>query len=1108
MISASDAVISTDLAEHLCRTLEACAAGAGDLERTTSLGHGLRDLAAAGREAALPEIAECAELLADLAEIAGCVADTPTHAHEPLATTLSQGAAALQRALQMPMGNDAPLRAFVLAARQRWGEYLSLISPQADRAGDAGQLEWADTDRQGWPAQPHTEPAEQTGAAAAAAEVGLILGALSRSAAVRPQRAAALTEVEPGPPAGKSVARGPRSTADLSQPEPAVPHGGVAASSKPAAPPATPERIPLDAELCEAYLDDVGRCVASLEEAILNCESGGARRSALNQVCRDLHTLKGASASVGLSKLAAYLHSVEDYVQGLPADDAAADLDAVLHAVDAVRAQMRVLESPDSAGGALPDRQHVASLREYSSPGHGQRPSHRREPDGRPAAPTSTAAVPAESALAAGVPGRTAGAAERAGELGCRGTTTDSLPAIPPTVRGALESGHAAGEDTVRVRASQLDRLMNMLAELVVQRNQRDRRFKQLQQLHEELQRSVARLRLWAEDGGGTGRHDPRGADIAAELGRTERALRDWLHPMSEELSAESGFVRRFRQELTELRRVPLSGLFQRLQRAARDAARSEDKQVRVVTVGERSGLERSLQEQLFEPLLHIVRNAVSHGIEPPADRAELGKPPQGTVTLEARFSTETLLLEVRDDGRGLDFAAIRQRGLEQGLLSRDRPAAPSELARLIFHPGFSTRHSVSAVSGRGVGMDVVADTLERLRGTVEVSSEPGRGTTVRLTVPLPSLIEHVMLVRVRGQLLAVPMYAVQSSPGWVDDAAAGLSAGGFRGPAIDVGELLGLGASRVSGSRGAVFVGTDVAAHSPPGAGESEAARGLSGSPAACAAATVQTALLVDDVVGPEEIVVQALPRLVRRHPCFSGVALSSAGETVLMLDVRRFIELAVRRASQNAPRSGPASLRPSTILQPDELPMASAQVPDASLPLPADLRRAQPAHGMPSACESSVSGSTAPRTQPCRPAGATQPDGWTDRPSIRVLVVDDALSARRWAAERLEQLGLDVAEAADGLEALEQLRQGDFGAVFSDLHMPRMGGLDLLRELRRDGRTHALPVVIVSSCADERLWQRALELGALACLPKPLSEQALSDVLPRLFHSTHVVP
>ncbi len=164
------------------------------------------------------------------------------------------------------------------------------------------------------------------------------------------------------------------------------------------------------------------------------------------------------------------------------------------------------------------------------------------------------------------------------------------------------------------------------------------------------------------------------------------------------------------------------------MQRAARDAAKMENKQVKVNLIGEQAGLEQEIQERLFESLLHIVRNSVSHGIETEANRLKAGKDPVGSITLEAYSSAQLLVIEVRDDGNGVDYDVVQKIAIEKGLLNPNQRPTDNEIAQLIFHPGFSTRREASEVSGRGVGMDIVAKTIGQLHGRIEVESKIGSG--------------------------------------------------------------------------------------------------------------------------------------------------------------------------------------------------------------------------------------------------------------------------------------------------------------------------------------------------------------------------------------------
>jgi chemotaxis protein histidine kinase CheA len=246
-------------------------------------------------------------------------------------------------------------------------------------------------------------------------------------------------------------------------------------------------------------------------------------------------------------------------------------------------------------------------------------------------------------------------------------------------------------------------------------------------------------------------------------------------------------------------------------------------------------------------------------------------------------------MLVVRDDGAGLDYEAIRRRGVQRGWIAADRPATRQELAQLIFRPGFSTREQSSEVSGRGVGMDVVAATLEHVRGWVEVESEPGQGTSVHLAIPLRSAIEHVMAFRAGNQLFALPMSFVirATGPGADNDQDAGRTRGSESAPAVRFADLF----SDVSGDRSAAIHKLTIgnAAPSP-----SRTAPGAAAADDRSTPRGQRLSLLVDEILGPEEVVVRPMPALLAGQALFSAVTLSGTGDIVLLIDARRLLDMA----------------------------------------------------------------------------------------------------------------------------------------------------------------------------------------------------------------------
>ena len=769
----------------------------GNLETPMEM---LREFSGSAAEASQPDLASFALQLSGLLEIASLSSgdDERSHEFQEMIEFVIHSLPLLQQALSHESDTDEHVHERFQTAQDKWGEYLQVVLG----AEESRSLEPWTASANPAAVDNHLE-SESDGEGGGCDQIGMILTTLSTAESSLPN-----TEVDDEFPGDKM-----EKDADLDGDQP------------------LDDKVCLDDEIREAYLDDAQRCLASIETSLLAFEENPANRHVLQQVCRELHTLKGASASVGLTRLGSFLHRVEDDLQTSCDENVERiDIELILRGVDLVRRQIDFLQ-PDKF------QQSDELSPESLVPG-----SHQTEQ------------------------ARTA-VAER-----------------------FIDSG-PIGQDSVRVKAAQLDRLMDMLAGLVMLRNRRESCVEELKGVNSELVRCVSRLRAFEEGGesmgaaGGeallnrssgnvTRRKVSSLTEIANDLLDLGRNLRDTYEPIGEENLAISRFIRQFRQELMQLRRVPVSGLFTRLQRAARDAAKAENKKVSLHLVGQDVGLEKSVQEQLYDALLHIVRNAVSHGIESESQRIAQGKPPAGALSLEATGGSNLLVITVRDDGRGLDYDAIRRRGLEMGLISADRALSRTELAQLIFHPGFSTKSETSELSGRGVGMDVVANTLERLQSWIEVDSVPGEGTSIRLMIPLHSVIEHVMVFRSAGQDYAVPTQFVKAAGPWNTDDA-------FEFPLIPFVDVCsGIGSEDSKQSQVIVIQhGWKNSSDEPDAAENGRRNERVMG-------------LLVDEIVGPEEVVVRPLPVLLKEHRLFAGLSLSGTGEIMLLFDSQQLME------------------------------------------------------------------------------------------------------------------------------------------------------------------------------------------------------------------------
>jgi two-component system chemotaxis sensor kinase CheA len=222
--------------------------------------------------------------------------------------------------------------------------------------------------------------------------------------------------------------------------------------------------------------------------------------------------------------------------------------------------------------------------------------------------------------------------------------------------------------------------------------------------------------------------------------------------------------VAELQRRVLDLRTAPLSRVMDNLPRTARQVAEKLGKRVEVEIVGAELELDRSILDRLGEPLLHLVRNAVDHGLESPKDRRAAGKPEVGKIRIEARRQKDSIVIDVSDDGPGIDLASVCRRAIEADLIHEDLAAdlPPAEIVAFIFHPGLSTAEGISEVSGRGVGMDAVKATIESLGGGVELRTEAGRGTTTTFFVPITAAVQRVLLVRIADERVAIPISKVE----------------------------------------------------------------------------------------------------------------------------------------------------------------------------------------------------------------------------------------------------------------------------------------------------------------------------------------------------------
>lgn len=388
------------------------------------------------------------------------------------------------------------------------------------------------------------------------------------------------------------------------------------------------------------------------------------------------------------------------------------------------------------------------------------------------------------------------------------------------------DSHTAKGNDTIRVPAERLDELMDRVGELV-----------------------IAQSRLKQVAAAST---DASVKSVAEEIERLALELRDTT---------------------MGVRMLPIGSLFSRYRRLVHDLARDLGKKIELVTVGEETELDKTVIERLNDPLVHLIRNSIDHGLEDPVGRTTADKPAQGRITLSARHAGAEVLVSIADDGRGLDRARIRARAEENGLLPAGATLTDGELFQFIFQPGFSTAREVTNVSGRGVGLDVVKRTIDRLRGAIDVDSAPGRGLEVTLRLPLTLAIIDGLLVRVGRGRYVIPLSAVEECVELSQDHARsrGRNFLNIRGDLVPFMRLRELFNAQTPADRYQKVV--------------------------IVSAGDLRVGLVVDQVIGDHQTVIKSMSKLHADVDTFSGATILGDGTVALILDITHLVERGQQR-------------------------------------------------------------------------------------------------------------------------------------------------------------------------------------------------------------------
>ncbi|HXE90290.1 MAG TPA: Hpt domain-containing protein [Terriglobales bacterium] len=812
----------------------------------------------------------------------------------------------------------------------------------------------------------------------------------------------------------------------------------------------------------EEHLQVVTECLLALE-ANPNAED-------IHRLFRAIHTVKGSAAQVGLHRIARVAHRAEDLVGRLRDGElgpSAEIVDICLEAVDTLK-KFLYRQWPDEATLQPAVKSLLARIARLA-----------------PEQDDSAPAFPLESG---------SGAEEDVVEQGSAPPVTaiESLPAesvveVPPAeaeaepvLAGKKELAAMPQSRSVRIALERLDRMMNAVGELVINRTRMMGRVAELERLADVLNFSKARMSEKVSEftekhefsrlpGSSPAPFNPQlyraalsGYSHALDDGPAEftelemdryddfnilsRSLTEISADITEVLTQLDGFVRRvdtdidefsklahrLQDEITQARMVPIGNLYTRISRTVRDAAKAAGKQVDLQLAGAETELDNNIIQQISDPLIHLVRNAVAHGLERSEDRYLAGKPDAGTVAVRAYHRGNHVYIEVEDDGRGIDYEKVRNTAVEASLVTPEDAASMAEhdLLEFLFHPGFSTAPRKTELAGRGVGLDVVRANLAALNGEVEIDTQLGRGTRFTLKVPLTLIISQALFVRCGAHSFALPLAFVEEIR---------------RLNQSDIEEVGGKLLTRVRD-----VVTEIVRLDQQLGLEPVEPVNGWYRMVIVNVGGR-QVGIVVEEVLRKDEIVIKSLGEYLRNAKLFPGATIAPDGSLILLIDVNRLV------AGEGIER------RPL---------MAAATVARVFAPGAAAV------------------------------AAGTLPAAVVDAvPQDKVVVLaDDSISVRKFVGRMLEKAGYRVRLASDGLEALEIVTQSRCDLVVTDLEMPRTNGYELMAHLRQDAATAALPVMVVTSRAGAKHRDRALKEGAVAFLTKPVQEDVLLAEVGRL--------
>jgi two-component system chemotaxis sensor kinase CheA len=778
-------------------------------------------------------------------------------------------------------------------------------------------------------------------------------------------------------------------------------------------------------EILQDFLVESFELVEKLDEDLVELEATPEDLDLLNGIFRVAHTVKGASSFLNFDVLTHLTHHMEDVLNKARHGELVITpniMDVVLESIDLMKQLLYTirdtstddgidvsscvlrLDKISGGDGDVPAPEVEAPVAEEATPEPEDEPDYENMSDDDVEAEIqrllnerqSEDKAKREAKIAAGedVPVPPSPDEEDTEKDSNKEVASAPVPVTPtpaPTspkpssprdeVKAAApaKKAPAAVEQTIRVDVKRLDHLMNLIGELVLAKNR-------LIKINDDVEERY------------------EGEEFLEELNQV--------------VSIVSLVTTDLQIAVMKTRMLPIGKVFNKFPRMIRDLTRELNKKIELVIEGEETELDKSIVEEIGDPLVHIIRNSCDHGIETPDIRIAAGKDETGTISLKAYHEGNQIVIQIDDDGKGLDPDMLKNKALEKNLISEKEADNMGDLEAytLIMKPGFSTAASVTNVSGRGVGMDVVKTNIEKVNGIIDINSELGVGSSIKLKIPLTLAIIQALLVGVQEEHYAIPLSSVLETVRISKDeiyTVEGRSVMRLRDEVLSlvhIGDIFEV--ERILDSSEHAYV----------------VVLGLGAQ---------KIGLIVDTLVGQEEIVIKSLGEYLKGIDGVAGATIRGDGGVTLIVDVVALMDMA------------------KTV-------KATSMIADQSEGVGKEKTKAS---------------------------------------DYTVMIVDDSKTDRMIMRKSLEETGITLVEAGDGQEALNILKQGDhsFDAMLIDIEMPRMDGYTLATEIKKYNRYKTMPLIAVTSRTGKSDRMRGVESGMVEYITKPYSADYLSSVVQR---------